>query len=263
MIETFKAEELYTSKVDGFQDRFILEYPAAGVTGPLVLYLHTGLADAEQGFCDSYVFCANRLRDEVIRRGGVFVAPDYRGDSWMNPVVEADIAGLIAFLKGRFGTEVVILTGTSMGGTCCLIFASRHPEMIDGVAALCPGSDMRELYREFMSRDEPFYRAVADSIVKAYGGTPEEVPQVYSDRSSINCVGNLTMPVVVCHGDADEILPVSHSRNLVQALRDLGRPVHYDEVSGGVHMSPAVDTPWEEYLDFALGRVADIHTSQS
>lgn len=263
MIETIKVEEFYTSKIDGFQDRYILEYPAKGVTGPLVLYLHTGLADAEQGFCDSYVFCANRLRDEVIRRGGAFVAPDYRGDSWMNGTVEADTAGLIEMLKTRFRTETVVLTGTSMGGTCALIFASHHPGMVDGVAALCPASDMRELYEEFMSRTDPFYKSVADSIVKAYGGTPAQVPQEYSYRSSINYLEELTMPVVICHGDADEILPVSHSRNLVQALRELEHPVRFDEISGGVHMSPAVDTPWEDYLDFALGHAADIHAAQS
>ena len=61
------------------------------------------------------------------------------------------------------------------------------------------------------------------------------------------------MPVVIRHGDADDLLPVWHSRWLVAALRKQDTPVRYDEIAGGGHDSPTVDTPWREYLDFVLG----------
>ena len=96
------------------------------------------------------------------------------------------------------------------------------------------------------------FDTLAGSIVEAYGGTPAEAPEEYTYRSSIEQAPGLRMPVVIRHGDADDLLPVWHSRWLVAALRKQDTPVRYDEIAGGGHDSPTVDTPWREYLDFVL-----------
>lgn len=250
MLNTVKAEEYYISKVDNFRDRYLIEYPEQLNSGLLVIYLHGGLSDAEQGFCTDYEWCFHNLCREVLDREGVYVSPQYRGDSWMNAAAEVDMVMLIKSLRERFGIKQVIITGGSMGGTAALILASHHPELFDGVVAMCPATDMRKLYLDLSTREELIYRHIAKSIVEAYGGTPDKIPDEYDFRSSIKLADRLDMPVVIRHGDADEIIPVAHARELVDALQ--GRKVVYDEISGGDHDSPTVNTPWAKYLNFIL-----------
>jgi len=252
LAETILKEEIYTSRIDGVEDKYLIEYPKDGATGPLVIYLHAGLSRAKQAFCENKGWCFSDLRDEVIIRNGIYVSPEYRGDSWMKASVEADLEGLLTDLRSRFNPPQIILTGASMGGTSALIFASHHSDIIDGVAALCPATDMRELYRDMKSRKELIYKHLLKSIIRSYGGKPEDVPDEYDYRSSIMHASSLTMPIVIRHGKLDQTLPISHSFNMVNALRDQGTPVMYDEVADGDHNSITVDVPWPEYLDFIL-----------
>lgn len=252
MPDTVMAEETYISKVDSFQDRYLIEYPASMSSDLIVFYLHGGLSHAEQGFCDEYQWCFKKLGDEVIRRGGVYVSPEYRGDSWMNEATETDMKALITSLKERFEASKVIITGGSMGGTSALILASHHNDIINGVIALCPATDMSALYHDLRAREGLIFKHLTNEVAVAYGGTPEEVPQEYYYRSSIKHTECLKMPVVICHGDADRIVPVSHSRAIVDALKTQKSPVLYDEITGGDHNAPTIETPWKKYLDFVL-----------
>ena len=252
MSETVRSNEYFISSEDGYKDRYLIEYPSNGVSDLLVLYLHSGLFHAEQAFCDKNAWCFGDLRDEVMHRRGVYVSPEYRGDSWLNAATEADLVKLINHIKEQLGVSKVILTGSSMGATAALVFASHHPELVNGVIALCPATDMRELYRDMKSRKGLLYNAIAKSISLAYGGTPEDIPHEYTFRSSIEHTTNLRMPVVLRHGVDDEILTPDHSRSLVSALKLQGTPVFYDEIPGGNHSSPTICTPWGDYFDFVL-----------
>ena len=180
------------------------------------------------------------------------MSPENRGNSWMCAAAEADLEEQLAVLRARFRTSRTIIAGGSMGGAAALIYASHHPDTVDGVVALCPATDMRELHRDMSSREELIFRHLARSIEVAYGGTPEQVPEEYAYRSPVCQVSRLTMPVVVRHGDADPILSPEHPRRLVAALRAQGTPVIYDEIPGGDHDAPTVRTPWRRYLDFVL-----------
>ncbi|MGC8862138.1 MAG: alpha/beta hydrolase family protein [Armatimonadota bacterium] len=251
-MQTVREVRRFISEFDGVEDRYIIEYPRCRPTGPLVFYLHGGLSHAEQGFCDDYDWCFRKLRNEVMGRNGVYVSPEYRGDSWMNAAAEADIRQLITDIRAEFALQCVVLTGASMGGTAALIYASHHPDSVLGVVALCPATDMKALWADLSTRREPLSRLLRRSIEDAYGGTPNQDPAEYSYRSSIEQVRHLTMPVVLRHGDSDDLIPVWHARWLAAALRKQGTPVRYDEIPGGDHDSPTVDTPWREYLDFLL-----------
>ena len=253
MTDTIREERFFTSKVDGFEDRYIVEYAAGKTPGPLVAYLHAGLSHAEQGFCEDSEWCFGALRDEVIRRGGVYLAPEYRGNSWMGAPAEADLAALLVELKLSHKTSKVILAGTSMGGTSALIFASHHADIIAGVIALCPVTDMKKLYRAMDRNEDLMSRHLVKSIVRSYGGTPDANPGEYVHRSSVRQAARLKMPVVIRHGDADRIVPISHSTSLVEKLRIQGTRVRLDVIEGGDHTAPTIDVPWREYLDFVLG----------
>jgi predicted peptidase len=44
-------------------------------------------------------------------------------------------------------------------------------------------------------------------------------------------------PVWCFHGEADEVVPVDHSRSMVKALQRVGNPARYDEYAGVIHDS--------------------------
>ena len=152
----------------------------------------------------------------------------------MGPAAEADVADIIKELRARYNPGKVLLTGGSMGGTSALIFAARNAALIDGVYALCPATDTAEIFPSF-----------SDQFLKSYGGSPTEVPEVYRERSSRHYADELSgLPVAIIHGDEDALLPVSHSRILVESLRTQNARLQYVEIEGCGHdaLAPA-DVP--------------------
>ncbi len=238
--------------MDGRWDWYIIDHPAGEACDLLVVFLHGGLLHADQGVCDTYDWCFGDLLDETVRRGGVYLSPEYRGNSWLNAAAEADLHRLVVQTKAEHRVSTVVVTGGSMGGTAALIYASHHPDTVNGVIALCPAVDTRALYEDMITRDELVYRHLARSIRISYGGTPSQTPREYDYRSPIKQATHLTMPVAMLHGDADPIIPVENSRSLAATLRAQGTPVLLEEIPGGDHEAPALDTPWPRYLDFVL-----------
>jgi predicted peptidase len=67
-------------------------------------------------------------------------------------------------------------------------------------------------------------------------------PGLWAALGPISGVGDPTtvekmgpVPEIVVHGDADDVVPVSGSRNMVEAMKKLGVEVKYIEVPGGNH----------------------------
>ncbi len=176
----------------------------------------------------------------------LYVTPEYRGNSWMNAAATADIRQLIALLRVEFPVRRVVLVGGSMGGTSVLTFAALHPEGIDGVVSLCPATDIAALFHELTGGPWAF---IASAIRESYGGTPEDCPAEYALRSSLHHAERLTMPIILVHGDADQVLHVRHVRELVARLHALGAPLDYTELPNGDHDAPVA------HLTDALGEI--------
>jgi pimeloyl-ACP methyl ester carboxylesterase len=179
--------------------------------------------------------------EELARRNAVYICPEYRGNSWMGPAAEADVLDILNLLTMRYPGRRLILAGGSMGGTSALIFASRNPKAVDGVIALCPATDPALMFGVF-----------PEHFVESYGGSPEKVPQVFSDRTSRNRVDALaSLPIAIVHGSADAIIGVEHSQFLVRLLRERSARCHYTEIPEGDHDSP-LQIPLSRLLAFAM-----------
>ena len=57
------------------------------------------------------------------------------------------------------------------------------------------------------------------------GGTPEEVPEVYADRSPINHLDRLSVPMLIQQGTEDRVVPPSQALAMASAVRGKGLPV--------------------------------------
>ncbi len=236
----------FTSSFDESLQSFLIKdfRPPGYADAPLLaIWLHGAASHQEQGMTAGiYEDAFGRLARALQRRSAIYVCPEYRGGSWMGPAAEEDLLQIIALCQKDSEPGKVLLIGGSMGGTSALIFAARHPRLVDGVIALCPATEVAEMFDSF-----------PEQFLQSYGGGPAERPTCYRERSARLHVAELaTLPLVLVHGTADAVIPVEHSRKLIEALRERNAPVLYLEMEGGDHDAPPNLVCWGDCLDFVL-----------
>jgi len=141
----------------------------------------------------------------------------------MGPRAETDMVQIIGELKARYRVGKVILCGGSMGGTACLTFAVRHPEMVDGVASMNGTANLVE------------YGNFQDAMRDSYGGTKADAPDEYRNRSAEFFPERLVMPVGITAGGKDDIVPAASVVRLSEKLKTMGRSVMIVYREGGGH----------------------------
>ncbi len=112
------------------------------------------------------------------------------------------------------------LIGSSMGGQIALLTAARHPP-IRCVAALFPPTDLEHWYTA-----NPHMQPYLDDLADAEG---------LQLRSPIHHVGDIDVPVLLLHGDADENVPLDQSLRMTEMLREAGKEADLLIVSGASH----------------------------
>lgn len=239
------AEHAFIASFDGSEQTFLQkDFCTENTTSNrlVVIYLHGARSHQEQGMTAKiYNGAFEKWKEELSKRKAVYICPEYRGNSWMSSAAESDLTDILCLVNDRYPGRHLILAGGSMGGTSALIFASRHPTKVDGLIALCPATDPAQMFETF-----------ADQFIESYGGSPEEVPKVFSDRTSRHRSKALsTLPLAIVHGTSDAIIAVDHSRTLVHKLRAQGARCHYIEVPQGDHDSP-LQHPLSSLLDFVI-----------
>jgi len=104
--------------------------------------------------------------------------------SWGAPGEIADLARMPAIAAAN-GVNVdrsrIYAMGGSMGGQEVLLLVATHPRLLAGAAAFDPDTDMARRYRDFASlkHGRELQRLARIEI----GGTPEQVPRAYAQRS--------------------------------------------------------------------------------
>ena len=68
-----------------------------------------------------------------------------------------------------------------------------------------------------------------------FGGTPEEMPEVYRDASAVAFVDEVSVPFLLVHGVEDLDVPFAHSRELAAALEEAGVQVELVELPDAYH----------------------------
>ena len=137
--------------------------------------------------------------------------------------------GGVAFAEDRGGARLdlkrVVATGHSAGGQLVLWLAKQRVVALRGVVPLAPVADLRRAWELKLSSN-----VVADFL----GGSPAEVPDRYRAASPIEMVP-LGVKQRVIHGDRDDVVPLSISRDYVAAARKSGDDATLTEVAGAGH----------------------------
>jgi len=76
--------------------------------------------------------------------------------------------------------------------------------------------------------------------------------------SPLRAAGDIDVPLLVVHGGLDTNVPIGEARQIVAALRELGRPVEYLELPGEGHeyrRTHSRQTRIERIRDFPVSHV--------
>jgi lysophospholipase L1-like esterase/pimeloyl-ACP methyl ester carboxylesterase len=234
----------FTARVDNSEQRYVLAIPGGRDSQrphDLLIALHGHGSDRWQFVKDERGECRG-LRELAAQHQMIFVSPDYRAKtSWMGPLAEADVLQILDDLHGRFRIRNVIIAGGSMGGTAALTFAALHPKCVDGVVSLNGTANLVD------------YPNFADAISESFGGSREQQPDVYRQRSAEFFPDRLKMPVAVTTGGMDSLVPPDSVLRLVQSLEGLRSPVHSIHRQNGGHSTTLEDT--QAALQFVIDQL--------
>jgi dipeptidyl aminopeptidase/acylaminoacyl peptidase len=126
-----------------------------------------------------------------------------------------------------------VLMGGSWGGYLTLLGLGTQPELWAAGVAAVPVADYVAAYEDEM---EPL-KAFDASL---FGGTPDEVPEVYERSSPLTYVDRLAAPVLVTAGANDPRCPIRQIDNWLTAAEAAGKDVEVYRFDAG-HGSLVVD----------------------
>ncbi len=245
-------EITYRSGADGLEDWMLVRQGSLKDAWLVVLHGHGSNGDQ--------IFVREDIRDrwlpEFVRLGLGICSPNLRGNNWMSDAALADLKGIVEWLKASQGAKALHLFSGSMGGFGALVYASTYPADFKSVVALCPPTDLASFHCWQKEHPGEIIDWIRGAIEEAYGGSPDEKPELYAKKSPLRNADRLTMPLFVAHGTADKLVPVEFARLLAERLKD-SPGFKYVEIPGGNHDAPLFQAGAVEWL---TDRVREFYT---
>jgi dipeptidyl aminopeptidase/acylaminoacyl peptidase len=127
--------------------------------------------------------------------------------------------------QGYTDKNRVCMVGASYGGYAALMSVVKHPETFKCAASFAPVTDLEAVVakaRYFTNKE----------IVRAQFGTDSDQLEA---QSPLNYASKVKRPILLIHGTDDKVVPVSHSREMYDELKDHNKDVKYIELEDGNH----------------------------
>jgi len=121
----------------------------------------------------------------------------------------------------------IAITGGSAGGMLALLVALLRPDLVKACISVYGVTDL-------FSLAETEYRFEKHYAQRLVGELPE-ARDLYVERSPITHAHRLSVPTLMLHGDADEVVPVTQMRDFVAAARAGGADIEAYEYAGEGH----------------------------
>jgi dipeptidyl aminopeptidase/acylaminoacyl peptidase len=152
--------------------------------------------------------------------------------------------------EGVVDPQRAILSGGSWGGFLTLLGLGTQPERWAAGIAEVPVADYLAAYEDEMEGLRAYDRAL-------FGGSPEEVHDVYVRSSPMTYVDAVAAPVLVVAGANDPRCPIRQIDNYLSRLEQLGKPhevYRFDAGHGSLVIEETIRQV-EAALSFALRHV--------
>jgi len=187
----------------------------ADIKWPVILFLHGAGERGSDGEEQTLEGIGPAIRTDPDRFPAIVVMPQCRRGVWWNDEqMEALVFGTLEESIEEFNgdTERLYLTGLSMGGYGTFYFGARYSGKFAALVPVCGGVvPPRELRDSDPASLEKRYLETASKIGKT--------------------------PTWIFHGADDHRVPVSESRKMFKALKEVGGVVEYTEYEGVGHNS--------------------------
>jgi dipeptidyl-peptidase-4 len=225
----------------------VLMSPYGGPALQLVLRMRSS------AFCEDQWFAEHGFAVLVVDgRGTPGRGPAWEktvsGDALSAPVEDqADALKAVAEQFPDLDLSKVGIRGWSFGGALAAMAVIRRPEVFHAAISGAAPHDQR-LYDTYWRE-----RSL---------GHPEQNPEAYDRSSTVTQAADLTRPLLLIHGIADDNVVVAHTLRMSSALLAAGRPHQVLPLSGATHMPTEENTVSQllrhqlHFLNEALGVVA-------
>jgi len=208
---------------------------------------------------------------ELVRRGYVVLAPDYRSSSGYTKEFNdaADYGGkeiddmlaardFLASMNEVDPARIAIM-GQSHGGYNTLMALARYPDKFAAGVDFFGPTDL--VWRLTVPPEQNRNAEPGDReyFARMVGKSLEEAPELYRARSPRFIAQQIKAPLLILHGDKDSIVNPQESVWMAEALKAAGKKnFEFHIIKDGEHGFPApqMDEMWRltfEFLDRALG----------
>jgi dipeptidyl-peptidase-4 len=210
---------------------------AAGAKYPVVVHVYGGphaltVNSSPRGFV---------LQQWLADQGFVVVSLDGRGtprrgreweraikNNLIDVALEDQVAGLKALGQKypELDLDRVGITGWSFGGYFSAMASMRRPDIYKAAVAGAPVCDFRDYDTHYTER---------------YMGLPDENPWGYEAANVVTYCKDLSVPLLIIHGTADDNVYFLHSLKMAEALFRAGKKFEFLPLAGLTHMVPVPD----------------------
>jgi fermentation-respiration switch protein FrsA (DUF1100 family) len=235
--------------------------PATG--WPTIIFNHGYIPPEQYRTTERYVAYV----DGFARNGYVVFRPDYRGHDksegnasggYGSPDYTIDVLNALSSVKqyAAVDPERIGMWGHSMGGHITLRSMVTTKDIKAGViwaGVVASYPDLMSRWRRPVPASVPTRaRRWRDDLVAQYG-LPESNPDFWASISPSSYLADLSGPLQLHHGTADESVPTEFSQDLYQQAQDveLAVPVEYYEYPGDNHnLSKSFNTAMQRSIAF-------------
>jgi dipeptidyl-peptidase-4 len=219
----------------------VLMSPYGGPAGQLVLRTRTS------AFCEDQWFAEHGFAVLVVDgrgtpgRGPAWEKTVY-GDALSAPVEDqADALHAVAEQFPDLDLSKVGIRGWSFGGALAAMAVIRRPNVFHAAISGAAPHDQRLYDTHWRER---------------FLGQPDENPRAYDRSSTVTQAGDLTRPLLLIHGIADDNVLAAHTLRMSSALLAAGRPHQVLPLSGSTH-TPTDENTVSQLLRHQLNFLID------
>ncbi|MBA4419646.1 MAG: hypothetical protein C0391_00690 [Anaerolinea sp.] len=201
---------------------------------PAIVHVHGGpTSQADSSFSFETAFFTNR--------GYAVLSVNYRGSTgygreyqqalnhhWGEYDVEDTLSGAHFLIANKLADpDRLVIKGGSAGGYTLLNTLIRHPGVFKAAICSYPVANLLTIVAETFKFEAHYY----DSLIGPFPAEKEK----YMDWSPINHIDQLRTPMILFHGDSDQVVPQEQSDEIAKALQQNGIPHSYTVFPGEGH----------------------------
>jgi dipeptidyl aminopeptidase/acylaminoacyl peptidase len=258
------AEDFRWRSVDGREIQGWLYRPASPARG-LVVQVHGGPTahseDAFSGFIQACVAAGFAVLDPNYRGStgfGLAFREAIREDYWGGREEDDIRTGAEAVIaRGIAPAGKVAVTGTSYGGYSSWCAATRWPATL--LAAAAPICGMTDLVVDYHST-RPDLRPYSEEML---GGSPDQVPARYRERSPIHFVDRIAARLLIVQGMNDPNVTPDNLRAVEAALAAASIPYEtllFDDEGHGIRKPGNLRVLYARLIEFFAASFAGAAT---